>query len=52
MASPQSRSISLIQKKFELKTYANSKHLLNLKATNGKVMVTSTMWDTLELSDE
>ncbi|MBK5270499.1 MAG: YegP family protein [Bacteroidia bacterium] len=39
-------------KNFELKTAANGKHFFNLKATNGQVIGSSTMWDSPEIRDE
>lgn len=37
---------------YELKTADNGKHFFNLKATNGQVIGTSAMWDSMELRDE
>lgn len=37
---------------YELKTSANGKHFFNLKAGNGQVITTSTMWDSPELREQ
>jgi uncharacterized protein len=37
---------------YELKTAANGKYFFNLKAGNGQVIGTSTMWDKTELRDQ
>lgn len=34
---------------YELKTAANGKHFFNLKAGNGQVISTSTMWDSMDM---